>query len=463
MLSPATSWWFFFIVGVVVGGWTLFKRRPSLAVGVCAALSLLSPTWVSIGTEPFEFDVRISLACLMLIAYCFHPLGTLRYPQNWLDAVVLTVIIVHTFVDVMHGNAFAPTLLRAIGEWSVPYLAGRCSVLFQGGVIWLAPWFSASAIVIGLGALIESLVGVNLWEFAFGEVDDLVQRSRELRYGILYRAAGPTRHPIFLAIVLMLLVPWSVAQAEQGASWWSRLMGWVAMVMIVIGMAATVSRGPLIGLALAGVIASSLRWPRTRLYFAMLGIAAAALVALFGSQLRDWVEKTDSAGGRGTLVEVDDEVRVYTGTRNRLMVLEIYGPLVVRGGLFGYGTAAVSSFPPNIPGLPKSAQAAETLGIVDNSYLLFGLRFGWIGLSLLVTLLVGAISMAIARRRSAGLVFYPYGAAFATALASILTGVALEIATVFFSYEFAYWILFHCGVSAGLASLNRRLLNGAQD
>lgn len=463
MLSLEASWFIFFVVGVSVGGWTLIKRRPHLAVGICAAMAIPAPTWVYIGQEPFAFDVRMALACVMLIAYCFHPLGTLRYPQHWLDGVVLAIIVIHIFSDVLHGGSFVATSVRAIGEWSVPYLAGRCAVLFRGGVTSLAPWFSASAIILGMGALVESLTGANLWELLFSPMDDLVERSRDLRYGLLYRAAGPTRHPIFLAIILLLLLPWAVAQAERGTTQRLRAIGWLAMAMITLGMVATVSRGPLIGLVLASLVATLLRWPRTRPFFAIGGVAAIVFLTLFGSLLITWMEKTDSTGERGKLVDIGDDTRVYTGTRNRLFVWEIYGPLVVRGGLFGFGTEAISSFPPNIPGLPKTAQAAETLGIVDNSYLLFGLRFGWVGLVLMIILLSGAIVTTITQRRSAGLIFYPFGPAFATALAGVLAGVALEITTVYFSYEFAYWVLFHCGVSTGLASLHRRVLNGAED
>ncbi len=67
---------------------------------------------------------------------------------------------------------------------------------------------------------------------------------------------------------------------------------------------------------------------------------------------------------------------------------------------------------------------------------------------------------AIQLRRSAGLILYPDGPAFLTALASILVGVAFEIMTVFSSYDFMFWILFHCGVVAGLASLRHDMLRG---
>ncbi len=77
-----------------------------------------------------------------------------------------------------------------------------------------------------------------------------------------------------------------------------------------------------------------------------------------------------------------------------------------------------------------------------------------------MSLLGGAILTAIQLRRYAGLLLYPDGPAFLIALASILVGVAFEIMTVFSSYDFMFWILFHCGIVAGLASLRKDVLRG---
>jgi hypothetical protein len=261
--------------------------------------------------------------------------------------------------------------------------------------------------------------------------------------------------------LFLLLIPWTIALLERGETGRARAMGWFAFAMALVGIASTVSRGPLVALVIAAAFAMSLHWPRLQPFLGVTAIVVFLSVTFYGEQLASLIEKTDSTGGRGKLVNVDDKAVVYTGTRNRLLVWDVYGPLVVRGGLFGYGTQAVDSFPPNIPGLPKAARAAETLKIVDNSYLLIGLRFGWIGLSLFILLVGGALLMVINRRRAAGLIFYPYGDAFLTALAGILAGVLFEIATVYFSYEFGYWLIYTCGMGAGLASLHRRLLNGA--
>ncbi len=61
------------------------------------------------------------------------------------------------------------------------------------------------------------------------------------------------------------------------------------------------------------------------------------------------VESTQTTSQvRVQVVEVDGEYEAFSGSRNRLLVWEVYGPLVLKGGPLGFGTEAVSSFPPNI-------------------------------------------------------------------------------------------------------------------
>ncbi len=152
----------------------------------------------------------------------------------------------------------------------------------------------------------------------------------------------------------------------------------------IAGIVATVSRGPLLGMLLAAVVSIIIVWPWTFKWFAGLTTFVLIIVFTFWEQTIAWVESTQTTSQvRVQVVEVDGEYEAFSGSRNRLLVWQIYGPLVLKGGPLGYGTEAVSSFPPNIPGLPTSAKARETLGIVDNSYLLIGLRFGWIGLGCL--------------------------------------------------------------------------------
>ncbi len=321
-------------------------------------------------------------------------------------------------------------------------------------------FFAGVAIFIGGEAVFEGITGINIWEKIFAPMDDLVKQGRGLRFG-LSRASGPTRYSIFLGIVLMLLTPWCISLIGRHDRKWVRVFGVIALLSCIAGIVATVSRGPLLGMVLAGAVSITIVWPWTFKWFAGTAMVGLLLVVTFWEQVISLVESTQTTNQvRVQVVEVDGEYEAFSGSRNRLLVWEIYGPLVLKGGPLGYGTEAVSSFPPNIPGLPTSAKARATLGIVDNSYLLIGLRFGWIGIGLFLALLGGSIVTAIQLRRSAGLILYPDGPAFLTAMASILVGVAFEIMTVFSSYDFMFWILFHCGIVAGLASLRRDMVRG---
>lgn len=450
-----------FVVAALIGGFRhYFKGQPHVAVGVAMAICLLAPTWAFFKYGPLELDAKMIAGAILLIAYCLHPKGMLRFPVQPLDYIFGGILLTHLVAEAYQGEFGVTVLLRAIGEWSVPYLGGRCLGLYRGGVSSIAPWFNGVTIILMTGAVIESLTGVNLWEAAWAPMDDLVERNRDRRYGWLYRATGPVRHPIFLGVVFLLMIPWPIVVIERARTRLGVALGWIGIVSVCIGIVATVSRGPLLGLIVAGAIAAVLRWPTFRVPALVAGLVGLAILVTGWNRVLSIVERTDTVRGRGELVELDGNAEIYSGTRNRIFVWKIYGPLVVRSGPLGFGTTAVSSFPPNIPGLPASARAAEALGIVDNSYLLFGLRFGWLGAALLPLALLTAIAAAMAMRPSAGLISYPYSSAFLTAMASSLAGCALEMATVFCSYEFMFWVIFSCGLVAGTGSLGRRLVTG---
>ncbi len=459
MLGPNLTLALFIAFACAGGLMMIYRRKPHLAVGVAMVASLLAPTWIKFEFGPLVLDTRILSGAILLAAYCLHPQGKLRFPIHWLDLVVAGIVLVHLASEIRVGNFGLTTLLRVFGEWSVPYLSGRCLCLYRGGVTSMAPWFAVTTVILAAGAIGESATGINLWELAFCEVDSLVDRSYEQRYELLYRASGPTRHPIFLAVVFLTLIPWAVVLIERGESVKWRFVGVLAVLSVILGILATASRGPLIALLIAGLTASVLRWPVIRKPAALVVGVGIVCLTLFWQPILRMVELTDSRPGSGELVVVGQDAEVYTGTRNRLLVWQIYAPLVVRGGPLGFGTEAVSSFPPNIPGLPAVARSAETLGIVDNSYLLIGLRLGWIGAGLFLLAIVGSIATAISLRRSSSIFAYPFGSAFMTALASTLVAVSVEIATVFSSYEHIFWLIFCCGLVAGTGSLRQRVLS----
>ena len=145
-------------------------------------------------------------------------------------------------------------------------------------------------------------------------------------------------------------------------------------------------------------------------------------------------------------MELDGEMVIHSSTRNRLLLLKAYAPAFRHAGWFGYGTHATDSFPPNIPHLPESARSMDVLRIVDNSYLLFGLRFGWLGMCLLIMMLGTSIWTGVKLtndRTLSGLTGPLAGAIAATSLAML---------TVFMSDDFAFPLFWTAGILSGLAS-----------
>lgn len=427
------------------------------------AVSVASATWVSPVIAGVMVDVRVSLAAVFLIAFFFHPHVRFYFRSNWLDAVAVSLMLFGCVSDWRADGFNAASPLRLYGEILLPYFAGRFMGMRRDSAGAAASWFCGAGVLIGIGCVVEGYSGWNAWEWLFAPMDDLVSRYRAVRYELSFRAAGPTRHPIFLGVVLILLLPWSfllICRSEQSRT---KYLGYFGLSGFLFGIVSTVSRGPLVGVALAIVFSISIRWPKSAKWLFASGAIATFMIVLFWVPFMAIIDATESKEVRSRVIEVGSESVVYSGTRNRLWVWDIYGPLVIKGGPLGFGTEAVSSFPPNIPGLPASTKTRETLGIVDNSYLLTGLRFGWIGLSLFLILIFGSIATAIRLRRSAGMILYPDGPAFLTALASCLIGVSFVMLTVFSSFDFMFWVYFHCGVVAGLASLRDSMLRGDID
>ena len=63
----------------------------------------------------------------------------------------------------------------------------------------------------------------------------------------------------------------------------------------------------------------------------------------------------------------------------------------MKAGFTGYGTRATSKFPPDIPHLLGKEENRQSMKMVDNAYVLFTLRFGWLGCGALILLLCTSV------------------------------------------------------------------------
>jgi len=315
--------------------------------------------------------------------------------------------------------------------------------------------FALVGLIVGLAATFESLTGINFWEAIFIDAGDEVKRPVGKRFGLFFRAHGPFQHPIFLGIVMLLIAPWSAMTLAISKSRWEATLGILGLIGSVMGVMASVSRGPILAVLIA-VVCGLCIWHR----YVRYGVAVALLLGIglviaFPQAVIDLADATENSELRGKPVEIDGEVEVYTGTRARIFVWRVYGPLVLRGGLLGFGNEAASTFPPNIPGLPPEVKTREILGYVDNSYLLTGLRFGIIGCTFFSLLVVTSILISFGLMRNGAALFFPQERFVFLAFSATMIAVSLEILTVFSSYDFMFWLLLTIGSIAGMQSAVR--------
>ncbi len=455
MLSIELSFLVFSSIAVIVAVIRGRKNGWSHALGVSMAISLLSASWFEIFvTDDFPIKTSTAVAVVMLSIITILRPKILLSPIGLIDIVLGCLVIWNIVVDVSYGTNILPTSIKAWGEWMLPFAAGRYAMIHRAAMPKLAPWFVTVMVVMGVAAIIESLTSVNLWGVLFHEVDDSVTQSTGKRYNLLYRAIANVRNPIFLGVLLITLLPWIMALIESNEGDRKvKFIGLGAFLITILGVFATVSRGPVIALIIVAAVYAAIS---NRI--ARLTVVAAMVIGGIGIYVQfDNVVRLVDVGvnERGSLMEIDGEVKIYDGTRHRLMVLNLYVPIIAKAGPMGFGSAATGSFPPQIPGLPSDPKIRDRLGVVDNSFLVNGLRLGYVGLTLLASLFAATVFTAISMRQSAGTFLHPLGSKTMTLFASTFVAIPCALMTLYWDYDFAFWVLMHMGLVAGMASQSK--------
>ena len=255
------------------------------AVGM--AIALLAASWFKVSIAGFDVNVASAATIVLMTAVCFHSFKGIWTPLTVLDVLMTSIVVWHIVVDVHYGmhpiNAFA----EAYSEWALPYVTGRFAAVHRHAVATYAPWIVIAGIFFGVAAVVESLTSINFWEKIISPIDDAVFQPRfaTKRYGLLYRAHGPLRHPIFLGVLFLMLMPWAVVLIEsEKSSRRFRALGVTGLIVGCLGIAATVSRGPMIALCCAvafyiGCVSKLGRWM-------VIGtlVAVAILVGVFRNE-----------------------------------------------------------------------------------------------------------------------------------------------------------------------------------
>ena len=171
------------------------------------------------------------------------------------------------------------------------------------------------------------------------------------------------------------------------------------------------------------------------------------LLAMFPTQIIDNVSRMTGGGHQIRYIEVDGKVAEYSSSRSRLLLLEVYRDAILKAGPFGFGTVAVTDFPPKIPYLEGRAELATRMKIVDNAYVLTSLRLGLVGLSALVLLFLSAMTTGYSLYVDRPDQLFPVAV---TCYFAVMACFSLMM--VWLCYDFGMATLWMMGLLAGLSS-----------
>ena len=430
------AWFASFLPIAAVTVWLWLRHGPRLALAASVPLSMLVPVWVTLDIAGQAIDVRIGTTVLALVLYVCHRNGRISLALTPVDLAGLGLMATHVISDIM---ADGPTLglpFRVYGEWFAAFAAGRLAFQSFDDVRKAAPWVIGVSCAWAFGAIVESVTKLNLWEIPYGlrPINDFPRDI--VRYGFR-RSYGPTRHPIFFGALQFIFLAWPFALRERTQP----AVKAAAFALPLLGVLATVSRGPILALIPMALVAAYLRLPRYRLALAVPTLLVVGLLAVGHEDVLAWLNSTGGEKKAHTIV-LDGETIDATGTESRVLLFKAYARPMRAAGMFGFGTARVTDFPVRVPYLPAEKMAHWKLRNIDNFYILLTLRFGFVGLLFGVLLLVtGTVRMAS---------FVPIEPPFFAAATGMLCGMMLILLTVWLPQDFAFALLWMLGLSAGL-------------
>jgi hypothetical protein len=442
-----------FTIGLIVlAVWQLVG--PRRAVGCGLLLALLVPEWVRWEVnEAVWFNVPVTIAAWSLILYMCHSRATYNFHLNWCDYAGIGMVAAHVLSDTVNDGPSFVVLLRAYGEWVLPYLTGRVAIQEVSDARWLLPIATTVTLILATFGLIEMFIPENnsnvfetLVQLRRGdEIRTPYNMHRQIGPVDFQRAYGPTNHPMYFGVLMFLLYPWmlyaSARAAKQEGAWWWRTMPYVCF----LGVVSSISRAPILAVPLAFYFTLLILKERWRPI--LLGAGALGVIALFlsWSTIQYTLESFAREAKTNRMVKIHGRDYRFTGTSHRWLMFVAYGPALRSAGPFGFGTERTAQFPPDVPG--KTGIPGEMFS-VDNTFLLYTLRFGFLGLlcfcALNLTALWGYLQVALRPNTEGGIWFAAMSSTFAAMLFVLLT--------VWMPQDYGFLYLFCIGASAGLWS-----------
>jgi len=428
---------------------------------VVVPLAWLAPVWIQwtlfestgdtiVGTG---IDVKLGTTIAVLVSYLFFKRST--YPIRLVpcDFAMIGLICVHGMSDLYYQGLQPIVLGRMYAEWWAPYVVGRIAFQYRADISRFWPLIAGVAIMLACMSALEMGLGSSWYEELFGARPTEGRLEIAMRWK-LRRAYGPTLNPIYFGCLQLLLMAWTMYAALRAISNQASLAWLIAPVISCVGIVCTGSRAPMLGMVITIPALLYFRVPQFR-----WGLLAIALVGslIVVSQREVLIKGLEQWSGEDRYVHKrvdvgDGESKEYSTTRYRLLLLDVYKIAFQRAGLLGFGTEAVTGFPIHVPVGPREVETLHKLRMIDNTYLLITLRFGYLGLlcfasaAILAVWQLSVISVPL-RHENIGLL--------TATLASSLLAILPVLFTVWMPQDYGFILIWSWGASSGMYLAHR--------
>ncbi|QDT08794.1 O-Antigen ligase [Planctomycetes bacterium K23_9] len=415
----------------------------SLATRVGWVCAMLAPAWLSRGVGALSIDLRfMTLGLLAVIC-----IGSGRWIKgwNWVDLFV-GVLTVVAMISLQRSQLFGPSeCLVILSTWVVPYVMGRLVITKLSDLDQLLPYACAVCLVLSTWSVVESTTKVNPLNVIAGRGGSRIA-GENYRMN-LRRAEGPLGHPIYFGMTIAMLFPWSIEGARQ--AWNNQLprLFIVTPILCAAGVFCTLSRGPILVLAVS--IGSALFFwkPAWRLPLGILAFAALALMVAAWPIVVDQLESL-SGEEQGHTVTINGDEYEYSGTKHRTLLYIVYASAMQDAGWLGHGKWGAKT--DHL--LYVEPELRRTFRSIDNHYVLLILNWGIAGLIAFLALGLFAIGSS----SQLAFVGAPAYRVLIGSMSGTIAAVMLLLLTVWFSNGFGFsWLCYIGMLSSSVSAANK--------
>lgn len=225
----------------------LLKPARALAVYVIALLSY--PTYLVVRIGPLDIsDVRI-IVSVLLLRCLLTPRLTANFKWRRLDRWVVFWAIITFVIPLFSWRIPVLKIIEnrcgGLMDTFLVYLAARFCITDRKSMITAAKWIGVALVPLACLGAIESYTGwqpfTPFFQYCHWLTPDQIG-SINPRFG-LYRAIGPSGHPISFGAVFVMILPLVYCLRHETGYW--RSLSYGLSILITIGALSSMSSGPL--------------------------------------------------------------------------------------------------------------------------------------------------------------------------------------------------------------------------